>query len=100
MEIKRDFLKEEWFKLDDEVSFKIGPVPFSTHKTTEVMDMVFQQYMISLLDWKGIKESGKVFKCTEDNKKFLYDYYPEIRDFVLDKAKSISSELEGEVKNS
>jgi len=99
MLIKRDFLKAKWYKFDDEVELEIGPFPFSNHKTVEIMDMVMEQFMKCLVGWKGITESGKVFKCTEENKKFLYDYYPEVRDFVLDKARSFSAVVDEEVKN-
>jgi len=99
MEINRDFLKEKWYKYDDEVQFKIGSFPFSNHKTPEVMDMVYEQFDHCLIDWKGITEKDKVFKYTKINKKFLYDFYPEVREFILTHARSVTATLDDEIKN-
>lgn len=100
MKIDRSFLKEKWYKFNDEVSFKIAPFPFSQHKSTEVMDMVFEQFLRCVVDWKGIvDEDNKEFKCNKANKKFLYDFYPDIRDFVFDKSRMLSGKLDEESKN-
>jgi hypothetical protein len=64
------------------------------------MEMAKRQFFYCLVDWEGLEDAkGKALKCNDDNKKMVYDYVSELRDFILQKAISFSKDIDEEVKN-
>ena len=63
------------------------------------MEMAMEQFMYCLVDWKGLNENGKKMPVNDDNKKYLYDYYNDVRDFVIGKSGAFATGLGEELKN-
>lgn len=100
----------KWYKYpdDEDISFHLRPFSvFSMNQLPNEGDDIKPQEMLpifqySVLDWKGlVDKKGKKIPCTEENKKIIFEYIPEITTFVLTKSTEMRYEILGEeeVKN-
>lgn len=102
MLIKKKLNEGVWCKYKGKIEFlirmfKISELDFEEKSTAK---SIMNNYMYCLSDWKGfIDEDGKEFKCTKENKEYLYDYYTEVRDFVFAEIKKQQDKLEKSIKN-
>jgi len=99
MDIKRKDLKEKWYKFNDDTKFKVRPFPFSQHKSMDPMGMALEQFLYCLVDWDGWNEEGKKIKVTEGEKTYIYDWHPDVRDFILRSSGVFAEEVGEELKN-
>ena len=92
MKISRKIDEPKWYKLNKNTEFQIRPFPFSSQTAIEIMAMMLEQFKYCVMDWKGVlDEDGKTkLAVNDENKTFLYDYYPDIRDFVISNARSVA----------
>ena len=102
MRINSKIHQAKWFKLEEKskIEFLIKVCPFSTLKLGELADELKLQFMEDLVDWRGlVDENNKPFKCTKENKELIYNFYGDIREFVFQKSKSLSNDIEEELDN-
>lgn len=87
MKINRKIAENRWERFDDDVEFLIRRFPYS--RLVEPGDtgkLLFDPYDYCLVDWKGLfDEDGKPFDYDVKNKRLLFDYYTDIREFVFKK---------------
>jgi len=77
-----------WYDFNDNVSFSLKPCNFSTMENSNTL---FDAFGNSIIDWKGLTdENDKNFECTDENKKYLFDYSEEIRNFVFEILNTLS----------
>lgn len=94
-----------WFEYEDadaKASFCIRPYAYSEAKLSsdDLGEVLLQQFLYCLTDWKGLTdEDDNDFECNDENKLFIYDYVPKLRDFVLIKANELNAILNLELKN-
>ena len=96
--VDRKSKEPKWYELNNKTKFYVKPFPFSQMTALEVMPMMLEQFMFCLIDWEGINEDGNKLPVNDDNKRYLYDYYPEIRDFVIGKSRTLTG-FDPELKN-
>ena len=103
MIIKKKLDDGVWCKYKGKIEFlirifKISELDF---EETSSRKTLLNNYMYCLVNWKGLTdEDGKTeFKCTDENKEYLYNYYNEIREFVFNEVKSQQEKLEKSIKN-
>ena len=103
MNIKKKLDEGVWCKYKGKIEFlirvfKITELDFEEESSGK---SVLHNFMYCLVDWKGLtEEDGKTeFKCTDENKEYLYNYYSEIRMFVFDEIKNQQEKLDGSIKN-
>lgn len=91
----------KWFELNKNTKFQIRPFPFSVMTSTDVMPLMLEQFKYCLLDWEGVhKEDGKTkLPVNDKNKQLIYDFYQEVREFVLEKVWSFKGPDSEDVKN-
>lgn len=101
MKINKKLSKEkEWFKFDGKVEFQIRPYRFSIMKLDDVSVSVKEQFIYCLCDWRGLTDEGdKPFACTDENKLYLYDYYGDVREFVIEHIRELQEKLDAQLKN-
>ena len=85
MIINKKAIEATWHDLNKEVKIKIQPFKSSQATTMNIGALLKEQYMYSLVDWDGIFDEDGTTKLpvNDENKEFLYDYYGDIRNFVL-----------------
>ena len=103
MIIKKKLDDGVWCKYKGKIEFlirifKISELDFEETSSGKTL---LNNYMYCLVNWKGLTdEDGKTeFKCTDENKEYLYNYYNEIREFVFNEVKSQQEKLEKSIKN-
>lgn len=103
MNIKKGLDKGVWCKYKEGIEFlirvfKISEFDFEEKSSSKTL---MNNFMYCLADWKGItEEDGKTkFKCTKENKEYIYNYYIETREFVFGEIKKQQDELEKSIKN-
>lgn len=103
MIIKRKLDKGVWCKYKGKIElliriFKISELDFEEKSSAKTL---LSNYLYCLVDWKGLTdEDGKTeFKCTDENKEYLYNYYNEIREFVFEETKKQQDKLDKSIKN-
>ena len=100
MKINKAAVKSEWFTLQKGVKIEIRPFAFSAVKISDFDGIMLEQFMFSVLDWKGIvDENDEPLPCNDENKKFMFDYVPEVRDFVSEKIREQVEKINAELKN-
>ena len=111
MKISKNKAKGQWHKFDEEVQFLIKPFPHSKWADGDFridqdgntnVGLAFEWFRFDacLHDWKGLEDDkGKEFKFNTENKKFIYDYEEELRDFVVKHAFGLDKELDEQIKN-
>lgn len=101
MIIKKKNLDAKWFKYEGKVEFRIRPFKFSEATLEKIAIGLRDQFVFCVVDWRGIDdEDGKTpFKCTDSNKKYMYDYYKSVREFVQGKLEDIQDKWDKELKN-
>ena len=86
---RKHFEQTRWVKMED-LEFSIRPFPFSQHKKIEVMSMLQEQFMYCLVDWKNIlDDKDKPVPCNFETKTQIFDFYPDIRNFVIGEATGV-----------
>lgn len=90
-----------WFDYDEEVKFLLRPYPISSvDPSLDLIQEGKKDFMYCVVDWHGlVDENNNPFKCTEENKAHVYDYYLYIREFVVDKVASMILEASEQAKN-
>lgn len=106
MKISKKVTDKQWYTYEGEVGFCIRPFPFSSLKSVDTMEMALEQFMYCIVDWKGIDDGDKsttkkavAFKCTDENKKYLYDYSDAVRSFIFDKLGEQTKDVDIIIKN-
>lgn len=101
MKINKKIAESKWCKFEGKVEFLIRPFKFSEFKLDDVSIGLRGQFVFCVVDWKGLTdEDGKTeFKCTTENKEFIYDYYENVRNFVFEQTKQQQEGLGKAVKN-
>lgn len=101
MKINRKMKTEKWFKFGGDVEFLLRRFPFSELNSIEkVGKLMADQFCYCVADWKNIlDEDGELLICNDENKLYLYDYYTDIRNFVLESMKSMEEEEVNSKKN-
>jgi len=100
MKINKKAVKTDWFEYNETVKFNLKPFPFSSIKVTDVDASLWEQFKFCIIDWKGLEDDdGKKLECDEENKKFIFDYVPELREFVFQSVRKYSEKIAGEIKN-
>lgn len=101
MKINKKIVNSIWYKFEDKVEFQIRPFKFSEFKLDNISTGVRDQFVYCVTDWKGLTEEDNktAFKCTTENKEFLYDYYENVREFVFKQTKKQQEDLEKAIKN-
>ena len=84
MKINTKITEGFWYKYEGKVEFKIRIMKMSAiGSSTALGEIMADEFIYCVEDWKGVKdENDKDFECNEENKKFIFDYYAEIRSFV------------------
>ena len=101
MRITKSSVEAQWFTFEGEVQFQIRPFKFTSMNLESITESMYLQFDYCIVDWKGIDdEKDKPLKCNEENKKHLYDYYQDVRDFVFDKQEELKKRFDIEIKNS
>ena len=103
MIIKKKLGEGVWCKYKGKIEFlirvfKISEFDFEEKSSAKT---IMNNFIYCLVDWKGItEEDGKTgFKCTKENKEYLYNYYTETREFIFGEIKKQQEELEKSIKN-
>ena len=114
MKIDMDKERPRWFKMEDKegsCEFLIVPFPHSKladadfrvnlrGETTSSLSIDWLKYNTCLQGWKGMEtDKGKEVKFNDKNKKYVFDYFEDIRMFVLQKANDLDGIIEEEIKN-
>ena len=103
MKINTKKTKATPFKFGEEnsnVEFNVRPTAFSNFVWEDTGKQIKSQFMNSLTGWSGLEdEDGKEFKYSEKNKEYLYDYFEDVRTFVLEKSRELNSNEAEEIKN-
>ena len=104
MIIKKKLKEGVWCKYKDKVEFQIRLFKFSKLKITAIDNItegLAEKFCYCLVDWKGVfdEDNKTEFKCTPENKNYIYDYYEEVREFIFEKIKAQQDKLEKSIKN-
>jgi dUTPase len=100
--IVNKIISQKWFKYEGDVEFLIRPFAASMflEKISVEEDSgkemnIADQFLYCVIDWKGIidKETKKKLVVNNDNKKFLYDYSPDIIAFVFNKIAKLNETI-------
>ena len=92
-------VKSDWYEFKD-IKLFVRPFPFSAFDIQNIDGALFKQFEYCVTDWKGLTdEDDKALKCDSANKKLVYDYVAEIRDFVFDILNKSSEMLDKQEKN-
>lgn len=101
MKINKKAVKSNWFDFNEKVKFNLKPFPFSSVKLSDVDATLWAQFDFCVIDWKGLEDDeGKALKCDEENKRFIFDYVPELREFIFTSVRTYNEKINGEIKNS
>ena len=90
MKINRKLAEAQWvdYPEGEEVKFKIRPFPMSQgmwmpDDKTDIVDFMWKRFNYCVVDWQGVDdEEGNPFNCTEENKKFIFDYAQDIMGWI------------------
>ena len=92
MIIKKGLQKGTWYNLTDKAKFLIRDFPFtelSLLKSTELDNNFTISSKMSeycLAGWEGLEdEDGAKFEYNKENKAYILNYYPEVREFIAEK---------------
>jgi len=103
MKINTKLTKGNWIDYEDGIRFCIRPYPSSMiHITDDPIQQakdIYKMYDYCLVGWEGLEtEDGKPYQYNNNNKKYIYDYYMEIRDWIIDQITTLMTE-DRETKN-
>ena len=94
MKIKKSAVKTNWFKYNETVQFNLKPFPFSSVKVSDFDATLWEQFKFCVVDWKGLEdEDGKKLKCDEENKQFIFDFVPELREHVFASVRTYNEKI-------
>jgi hypothetical protein len=103
MKIMKSAIKERTFDFNEKVKFKVRAMPASALKGNIFFDTGaanFEIFDFVLTGWEGLyNEDDSDFVYNKENKKFIFDYVPEIKQFVIEKSNSILAETTDTIKN-
>lgn len=100
MKIIKKNTEAKWFKFEGKVEFLIKPFRFSIMKLDDVSQGMLQQFKYCIVEWKGlVGEDDKPFKCDDENKEYIYDYYTDVREFVFEKQNELKDRIDKQLKN-
>lgn len=103
MNIFRSSVEGIWEKYGKDIEVSIQLPKFSEIEASDLSSTSgsLKHFMSCVVDWKNITEGDdKVeFKCNTQNKKFMFDYHHDFRDFVWEVIRKRNVELEKELKN-
>lgn len=91
MRINKNLTEERWIDFGD-VRFKVRPFPMSggmyvPGEEKSIAEFMLKKFMYVTIDWTGLEDQdGKELKCTDENKKFIFDFVPEIHSFISGEA--------------
>jgi hypothetical protein len=97
---RKHFEQAQWFKFNEEVEVLVKTMPFSQHRGLEPMEMMFEQFKYCIVDWKGIlDEEGNPLPVNDDNKALIYDFYGDLRNFIVKSAGELAEEVNKQLGN-
>lgn len=106
MIIKKEIDGKQWCKFKGNVEFLIRPSKFSeldvvAFKEGNFNRVALGKFLYCIVDWKGLTEEDKKTKleCSKENKEMIYDYYNDVRLFILNSIKKVESDLDKSLKN-
>jgi phosphoribosylformylglycinamidine (FGAM) synthase-like amidotransferase family enzyme len=103
MIIKKSAIKEHSFDYNEAVKFRVRAMPASAVKGNIFFDTGSANWEIFdfvLTGWEGLyNEDESVMTFTKENKKFIFDYVPELKQFIIEKSNSILAETTDTLKN-
>lgn len=99
--INKSVLKNTWFKFDkdESVEIQIRPFPVTTLligivNKDDYQKTMWERYNYCVVDWKGIlNEKGEPLECSEENKKFVFDWDEELLIFIGNKITKLSETI-------
>ena len=91
--ISKNKIKSKWvnFDKDPDVKFKLRPVPINNILLGVALEgdrkkIIWDKFNYALEEWEGMTdENDKPLPCTEENKKFVFDWDEEILLFIGNK---------------
>ena len=100
MKINSKLEDGKWVKYNEKVQFKIRAFPVKnlmlvsdSMEHMETVGLKICDYCVT--DWKGFEdEEGKEFKYSDENKTYLFNYYPAFIEFIskeVEKLKNVSA---------
>lgn len=102
-------IKGKWITHPEDKEVQVRIRPFSLFSFTKIpteenvdMSQFWGIFNYCVLDWKGFVDSNdKPMKCTEENKRIVFDYDQDIILFVVNEASEMRESVvsEKEVKN-
>jgi len=101
--------KGEWYDYtattsgtDVAASFRVRPFPYSfiEANTEDIVKELWNHFKYCLVDWKDVTDTNdKPLKCTDENKKAVFDYSEDVREFVFSKSREKLDEINKQLKN-
>ena len=97
-------LKEgNWIDWEDGCKLRLRPFPASQTMMTEKdfdMDFSVKMFKICVVDWEGfVDDDDKPIECNDETKQYMFDYYPELINFVLENVNKLMNVGDKELKN-
>jgi hypothetical protein len=104
MKIKKNIGKSKWVDYVDGIKFHIRPFPNSAgifNRTTpeELADAMRMRFNYTLIDWMNLEDESGEFTFSEENKRYIFDWYDGVVGFVSEKVAEMSAEEEEEIEN-
>lgn len=88
MKINRKLAEAKWVDYEDDIKFKIKSFPMShgiffQGSKEDLVEFTWKRFNYCVVDWSGfVDEKDEPLECNEDNKKYIFDYYPNIMMWV------------------
>ena len=97
MKINTKLTKGDWVDYEAGIKFCLRPYPSSLlypiDDPIEQAKQVWKMYDYCLVDWSGLEtDDGKPFTYNNNNKKYIYDYYTSIRDWLIEQITNMTVE--------
>lgn len=96
IKIDKNKSNKQWFEYSEGVEFLIKPFPLSERalspSNSNITEILIKQAMYCLQDWKGVVDSeDKPIKCSDENKKFIFDFSHDIVIWVCEKSHEMNN---------
>ncbi len=99
MIINTNLEKSIWCVYEDGVELKVKPFPlthgvFRMAMDNDLANQNWDLFDYCVEDWKGFEnEKGEVLECNEENKRIVFNHFPQIIFFVLRRINDSQEEL-------
>jgi len=106
MKFNMSYTEGVWvaFGEDTTAAVKIKMLPlsktFGMEEGTPSPDSIFKAFDACVVDWRGFDdENDKSIECTPDNKRLMFDAFPELVNFVMDEQNNLREKFSISLKN-